>query len=715
MSQSPAPGKVYALPEKTIPPPLQDCNDYNNFRSTKTPIIIDNGSWQCRAGWASETLPRYSFENQISKYRDRKMNRSLSYVGSDILSDPAASFNIKSAFDQNVVVNWESIEMVMDFVFLRMGIDSDRIDHPIVMTEPMCNPGYNRKYMTEMMFECYQVPSLTYGIDSLFSFYANDGTDGIVVNSGNNTTHVIPVSKGRGVLSMGKRLSWGGTQASDLMLKLMQLKYPTFPSKLQPHQANSLVKEHCYVSSDYYEEVSTMLQSENLATKDHAIQFPFIEAIQIEKTQEELALAAEKRKEHGKKLQEIAAKARLEKLIQYEQDLDYYKEIQERGKSELKRDFKKTLEGAELKDEADLENTIKKLEFKIRRGRKQDVGGEDEAEQTFPLLDVPDDQLDEAGLKQKRQQKLIKAGYEARQRAKIEKEKERQRLEEEDRKDEQWREQDLDTWLSDKRQKRNIYIQRIKDRKRLKEQLLDRKSLANQMRMKSIAALASDAPSTKKRKRGQDEDTFGANDDDWSIYRDIANASDSEDDEETCMQLRKLEDQLSQFDSNFDPESALDAQNDPQKSLLNKFLKAGKIGEETDAQVYQLHLNVERIRVPEVVFQPSIVGLDQAGIIELLCGMMKNLNTASEIFTTGGNTMFPNFNERLERELRAIMPIGRNLVIRAARNPLLDAWRGAAKWACSNEFEKFAVRKDEYLDKGTDYLKEHGMGNFSQN
>lgn len=32
----------------------------------------------------------------------------------------------------------------------------------------------------------------------------------------------------------------------------------------------------------------------------------------------------------------------------------------------------------------------------------------------------------------------------------------------------------------------------------------------------------------------------------------------------------------------------------------------------------QLHINVERIRVPEVVFQPHIAGVDQAGLGEII-------------------------------------------------------------------------------------------------
>lgn len=39
--------------------------------------------------------------------------------------------------------------------------------------------------------------------------------------------------------------------------------------------------------------------------------------------------------------------------------------------------------------------------------------------------------------------------------------------------------------------------------------------------------------------------------------------------------------------------------------------------EESLAQAYRLHLNVEKIRIPEVWFQPSIAGVDCAGIAEL--------------------------------------------------------------------------------------------------
>lgn len=76
-------------------------------------------------------------------------------------------------------------------------------------------------------------------------------------------------------------------------------------------------------------------------------------------------------------------------------------------------------------------------------------------------------------------------------------------------------------WVAEIKQKRQLVIDRLRQRKRLASELADRRSRASQLRMKSIANLASDAPVTKRRRKGNDEDTFGQDDDDWAIYREI--------------------------------------------------------------------------------------------------------------------------------------------------------------------------------------------------
>jgi len=182
--------------------------------------------------------------------------------------------------------------------------------------------------MSEIIFECYQASSLAYGIDSLFSFAHNKGKTGLVVSSSHSSTHLIPVIDSKPLLAQATRLNWGGLQSAEYLLKLIRLKYPTFPGKTNASQTEYMVRDHCYVSQDYSSETSSFLDWTGLEDRDHVIQYPFTEEVIIQKSEEELARQAEKRKESGRRLQEQAAKARLERLVRKEQELDYYRDLQ---------------------------------------------------------------------------------------------------------------------------------------------------------------------------------------------------------------------------------------------------------------------------------------------------------------------------------------------------------------------------------------------------
>lgn len=693
------------------------------------PIALDLGTYQTRVGYASESSPSHVFYTQVAKYRDRKINRTYSLVGNDIYLDSNGRQNMRSPFDGSVVSNWEFVETIMDYCFAKILVQSQGfVNNPVVFSEMPGCPSAQRKSFNEILFEGYGVPSVAFGIDSLFSFKYNQGQTGLVVSSANESTHIIPVVNGKGILSLSKRLNWGGRQASTYLQNLLSLKYPMFPTKISSTQSTLLVHDHCYVSTNYAQEVESFLDFESLENRERIIEAPFVETVVVEKSEEELARLAEKRKESGMRLQEQAAKARLEKLIVKERQLEEYRELQQQIEAGPKKDVKKTLDGEGFKDEAQLQKTIADLEKSIRHARKQDVGDEEEEEvPTFPLVEVPDDQLNEDQIKEKRRQRLMKANYDARMRAKEEKKLEKIRQEEEAQKDVDWREQDFEGWLLDHRDRLHSLYNNIRERKKLKEELSNRKSHAAQLRMKSIAALASD--STKKRRRGKGDDdaddTFGADDADWGIYRNITNASDTEEEEEEQRQINELKEQLTSHDPEFKVEDYTgESLIDWKDSLVHMFLRGPhEYDLESQAQQHQMNLNIERIRVPEVLFQPSIAGVDQAGIVEIVDDLLRhipgssaksnvmNTDVTSNIFLTGGQAHFKNFDDRLRLELRSILPVGTPLRVRKADNPSLDAWKGMAQWATTQEFQQQAVTRQEYQEMGSEYMKEHGYGN----
>lgn len=248
----------------------------------------------------------------------------------------------------------------------------------------------------------------------------------------------------------------------------------------------------------------------------------------------------------------------------------------------------------------------------------------------------------------------------------------------------------------------------------MKADLGNRKSLASQMRMKTLANLAADGP--KKRRRGGDEDDFGANDEDWGVYRTVATGEQSDDEEEEDLggMLNSAEKELLDYDPDFTENHTLAAQSDWTKSLVHAFLRGPwPFDPESQREAHQLHLNVERIRVPEVVFKPSIAGVDQAGLIEIAGDILNQRFSNSEdrnrlmkdVFLTGGNTFFTGFEERFRTELRGLLPVDAQLNVRQASSPALDAWRGAAQWASGSDLGRSSVTRQEYYEKGSEYIK----------
>ena len=102
-----------------------------------------------RAGWSFDLKPRLSFPADVARYRDRKFNRTVSYVGYDAYADATTRGQIRNAFElgTNVVGNWDVMEGILDNVFVNLGVEGKDggIERPVLMTEPVANLGYSRR------------------------------------------------------------------------------------------------------------------------------------------------------------------------------------------------------------------------------------------------------------------------------------------------------------------------------------------------------------------------------------------------------------------------------------------------------------------------------------------------------------------------------------------------------------------------------------------
>ncbi|CAI5735728.1 unnamed protein product [Peronospora destructor] len=120
-----------------------------------------------------------------------------------------------------------------------------------------------------------------------------------------------------------------------------------------------------------------------------------------------------------------------------------------------------------------------------------------------------------------------------------------------------------------------------------------------------------------------------------------------------------------------------------------------------------LEIGVEMVTVPEVLFNPSDIGIHQAGIAEALVQAVKTcpeeLSDAfyANILLVGGNTKFKNFRQRLDRDLRSLTPVDFDIGFHVPTDPVLAAWQGCCSLAGSDVLSERVVSRKEYEEHGS--------------
>ena len=83
------------------------------------------------------------------------------------------------------------------------------------------------------------------------------------------------------------------------------------------------------------------------------------------------------------------------------------------------------------------------------------------------------------------------------------------------------------------------------------------------------------------------------------------------------------------------------------------------------------------------------------------------------VFVTGTPSQIPGLLPRLKATLRPILPPEMPIDIVRAADPTLDAWRGMADFAKTDEFKKIGVTKAEYEEWGGERIKRWWGGNWN--
>ncbi|RIB07902.1 actin-like protein ARP6 [Gigaspora rosea] len=151
------------------------------------------------------------------------------------------------------------------------------------------------------------------------------------------------------------------------------------------------------------------------------------------------------------------------------------------------------------------------------------------------------------------------------------------------------------------------------------------------------------------------------------------------------------------------------------KGYIREKKRGAEIYDQSDEQV--LYMNNECFTVPEILFNPSDIGMNQAGIPEVIVEAINATHPDlhglfyGNIVLVGGNSLFSGYKERVEKDLRVLAPSEFEVKVGIPEDPITYAWHGGRQFASTPEFDERLVTRSEYMEYGSNIcLRKFGLG-----
>jgi actin beta/gamma 1 len=114
----------------------------------------------------------------------------------------------------------------------------------------------------------------------------------------------------------------------------------------------------------------------------------------------------------------------------------------------------------------------------------------------------------------------------------------------------------------------------------------------------------------------------------------------------------------------------------------------------------------ERFRCPEVLFKPSLIGKEDAGVHDTMfqtimkCDVDIRSDLYQNIVMSGGSTMYEGIADRLTKEMTALAPATMSIKVVAPPERKYSVWIGGSILASLSTFQQLWISKDEYEESG---------------
>eukprot|EP01089_Gocevia_fonbrunei_P022113 TRINITY_DN8808_c0_g1_i10.p1 TRINITY_DN8808_c0_g1~~TRINITY_DN8808_c0_g1_i10.p1 ORF type:complete len:391 (-),score=49.95 TRINITY_DN8808_c0_g1_i10:350-1522(-) len=246
---------------------------------TNRVVVVDNGSYTIKAGFAGDDLPREVIRSVVGHPRRRGIIGQPfrgelikeNYYGTEALSRRGILTH-KYPIERGIITNWDEMELVWENIY-STALSVDPKEHAVIHTEST-HTDYSPQHRTKLIqihFETFGVPALFVGVDAFLSLYASGRQTGVVVQSGYEMTCSIPIIEGK--IFGTHTLDIGGRDITDYMMTILTDRGYSFTSTTEGREIVNKCKEKCcFVSLDFESDMYKASREPDYLLAEHQLE-----------------------------------------------------------------------------------------------------------------------------------------------------------------------------------------------------------------------------------------------------------------------------------------------------------------------------------------------------------------------------------------------------------------------------------------------------------
>lgn len=159
------------------------------------------------------------------------------------------ALQVSYPMENGIIKNWEDMGHLWNYAFYdRMQVDPR--DKKVLLTEPPLNPLANRERMVGTMFEQYGFNGVYVAVQAVLALYAQGLSSGVVVDSGDGVTHIVPVYESTVLNHLTRRLDIAGRDVTRQLINLLLRRGYAFNRTADFETVRQIKEKFCYVSYD---------------------------------------------------------------------------------------------------------------------------------------------------------------------------------------------------------------------------------------------------------------------------------------------------------------------------------------------------------------------------------------------------------------------------------------------------------------------------------